>query len=312
MPKFSVVIPLYNKRNYIKATLNSVLKQTFTDFEVIVVDDESKDDSLNQIKDIKDTRLKIIEQKNAGVSVARNTGIDIAGGKYIAFLDADDYWHPNYLETINQLIVKYPDSDIFVTAYRIILGKNKVNFSSNVGKDTDGCLLSYWKTLKYKYEFVWTSATTIKKRAIVNAGYFTPNELIGQDLDLFARVAQNNQKVAFSTKRCVDYNRSAENNARVRVRVAHPKAYLKVLLHELDNPERSKEEKDCILLKYDKKMIAYIFTLILSGERSKAREVMKQWEPLNTRLKYKAMLFIASSMPQIINNWVYKLRLKVF
>ncbi|WP_202079444.1 glycosyltransferase family 2 protein [Caldalkalibacillus salinus] len=312
MPKFSVVIPLYNKRNYIKATVLSVLEQTFSDFEVIVVDDESNDGSLDQIKDIKDKRLKITEQKNAGVSVARNTGIDMAVGEYIAFLDADDYWHTYYLDTINQLISKYPESDIFVTAYRIILGPKKVNFSSAVEEEYDGVLLSYWETLKNKYEFVWTSATTIRKQAIVNAGYFTPNELIGQDLDLFARVAQINKKVAYSTKRCVDYNRSAENNARVRVRIAYPKAYLSVLSQELNNPERTREEKESILLKYDKKMIAYIFTLIMSGEKTKAREVMRQWNPPSNRLKYKGMLKVASRTPDMINKWVYTLRLKIF
>jgi glycosyltransferase involved in cell wall biosynthesis len=311
MPKFSVVIPLYNKKNYIKTTLLSVLKQTFSDFEVIVVDDGSIDGSLEQIKGISDSRLKVVSKENAGVSVARNTGIDIAVGKYIAFLDADDFWRSDYLETINNLTLKYPESEIFVTAYNILLSNNKINYSSDEERVYDGCLQSYWETLKNRYEFVWTSATTIKRKAIVEAGYFTPGEKIGEDLDLFARVAQINPRVAFSSKRCVDYNRSAENNARLSVSVAYPKAYLSILEYERNNSERSEMEKKCIIQKFDKKMIAYIYTLILSGEKNKARMEIKNWNPING-LIYKVLLWVASYMPKILTNQVYAIRLKVF
>ncbi|MDN4495147.1 glycosyltransferase family 2 protein [Ureibacillus aquaedulcis] len=312
MKKFSVVIPLYNKRNYIKATILSVLKQTFSNFEIIVVNDGSTDDSLDQIKDITDSRLRIVSQKNAGVSVARNTGIKEANGNYIAFLDADDYWNPDYLETINSLTVKYPESDIYVTAYRIVLSKNRINYSNDSDEVFDDCMLSYWETLKNRYEFVWTSATTIKKQAIVDAGYFTPGEKVGEDLDMFARVAQGNPRVAYSTKRCVDYNRSAENNARVSVRVAFPNAYLSVLSFEMENPKRTREEIESIILKYDKKMIAYIFTLILSGERTKAKSVSNEWNPDGHRNLYKVMLMIANYLPNIIIKWVFSMRLKAF
>lgn len=311
MPKFTVVIPLYNKRNHIRSTLLSALNQSFSDFEVIVVDDGSTDDSLSQIEDINDSRLRIVKQKNAGVSVARNKGIDMAKGEYISFLDADDYWHEDYLETINQLTIKYPESDIYVTAYRVLLGPKKIKFSSNVNEIQDGCLPSYWETLKNKYDFVWTSATTIKKQAIIDAGCFKPGEIVGQDLDLFARVARNNPKVAYSTKRCVDYNRFAENNARIRVRIAYPKAYLSVLFCELQNPKRKKTEKECIIYKYNRKMIAYIFTLILSGEKLKARNEIRKWN-LKYSFIYKFMLWCASYTPSFINKLVYQIRLKIF
>lgn len=310
MRKYTVVIPLYNKKNYIRKALDSVLNQTFSDIEVVVIDDGSTDDSLSEIKDIVDARLRFIKQKNAGVSVARNVGIKAANGKYISFLDADDYWHSDYLETIDRLTIEYPESDIYVTAYRILFASKRINFSSNINEPLDGCLSSYWKTLKNRYDFVWTSATTIKKQALIDAGFFSPGELVGQDLDLIARVAQNNPRVAYSTKRCVDYNRSAENNARIRVKVAYPKAYLSVLSCEMKNPQRTKEEVEAIALKYDKKMIAYIFTLILAGKSSKARDKIKEW--VSKHHWYRFMLWLASYVPNSINNWIYRIRLKIF
>src|SRR4051812_32162135 len=98
MAFFSVIIPLYNKANYIENTIKSVLNQTFTDFEIIVVNDESTDESETIVLGFNDKRIQLFNQKNQGVSVARNHGIEKAKGKLVAFLDADDYWFHNHLE----------------------------------------------------------------------------------------------------------------------------------------------------------------------------------------------------------------------
>lgn len=98
-PFFTVIIPLYNKGKYIKRTLQSVLSQTFENFEVIVVDDGSTDDGPNKVASIKDSRIRLIRKENGGVSSARNRGITEAKGRYTAFLDADDEWRPEMLST---------------------------------------------------------------------------------------------------------------------------------------------------------------------------------------------------------------------
>ena len=111
MPKISVVIPMYNKENFIKETLDSVLQQTFTDFEVIIVNDCSTDNSGKVILECKDKRIKTIEHKtNKGLSAARNTGILNSKSDYIAFLDADDTWNENYLTTINSCLLYTSDA----------------------------------------------------------------------------------------------------------------------------------------------------------------------------------------------------------
>jgi len=98
MPKVSVIVPVYNVEKYIAETINSVLAQTFTDFELIIIDDESKDRSIAICEDFTDRRIKIVHQKNRGLAGARNTGIRHAQGEYLAFLDSDDVWRSQKLE----------------------------------------------------------------------------------------------------------------------------------------------------------------------------------------------------------------------
>ena len=311
--KFSVVIPLYNKEHYIEATIRSVLNQTCQDFEVLVVDDGSKDNSLALARKFESERVRIIPQENQGVSVARNTGIRNARGEFICFLDADDEWRPDYLATIDELTVQYPESAIFVTAYAVNMGNGKINYSTRLEPET-GCLPSYWLTLAKGYDFVWTSATTMRRDTLMEAGLFKPGEKIGQDLDMWARVARINPRVAYSNHICVNYNRAAEANARTRVRVAWAGAFIKDLEEELVNPARTAEEKASIQHKYDKKMTVFIFTAILAGEKERATKALKDWkgEKNTTNRLLRMGLRIAKLMPAWVNRFVFGIRMKVF
>ena len=168
--KFSIVIPLYNKAGYVVSTLKSVLKQTYTDFEIIIIDDASADNSLKEVRKLEDTRIRIIEhEKNLGLSATRNTGILNAKNDYIAFLDADDCWYASFLESIALLIEKFPDEGVFATFYeenfkgKIISPKIKIPdhkkgtsfliknfFELNMGKLilTQSCLVAKKEVLK--------------------------------------------------------------------------------------------------------------------------------------------------------------------
>lgn len=308
--RFSVVIPLYNKEHYIVNTIQSVLNQTFQDYELIVVDDGSKDNSYEVAKTVHSERINLIHQENQGVAVARNTGVENANGEYIAFLDADDCWYPNYLQVLSNLIDQFPESDIFVTSYRIVMGNERYHFSAHLS-DEPTLLQSYWVTFKNAYDTVWTSATAIRKTAIEKAGMFTPGEKIGQDLDLWARVARNNPLVAYSPEVCVDYNRDAEQNARTRVKIAYPKAFLSVLKEEMASSRWTDEDKKWMENKYNKKMIVYVFTSIIAGKRKQAREVLKQWKVEHPNI-FILPLRISSYLPTPINKFVYSVRMRVF
>jgi len=115
----SVVIPVFNKRRYLLRALESVLAQTHAEFEVILVDDGSTDGSLDTIGHLRDARVRIARQPNAGVSAARNTGIRLARAPLVAFLDADDTWEPGFLAAMLALRYRYPDAGLYASAYRI-------------------------------------------------------------------------------------------------------------------------------------------------------------------------------------------------
>ena len=119
---FSVVIPLYNKAPYVTKSVQSVLSQTFTDYELVIVDDGSKDGSAEVASQVVEGHgnCRLIRQENAGVSMARNNGVAVSQGDYFCFLDADDWWEPTFLEEMAKLIDEYPDAGIYGTGYTIV------------------------------------------------------------------------------------------------------------------------------------------------------------------------------------------------
>ena len=136
----SVIIPFYNEENYFESCVNSALSQTYSNIEIIIINDGSDkiyDEQLNKIKNEYPDKIKIFAQQNQGVSAARNLGIKNSNGEYIAFLDADDFWLPNKLENKINLIKKYK-IDFIHGSYLIVNDHN-----SFVGK-------FICKTLNYK------------------------------------------------------------------------------------------------------------------------------------------------------------------
>lgn len=109
-PEFSVVIPAYNVARYIGETLQGVMEQTVSDWELIVMDDGSTDDTRAVVEAVRDERIRLISQQNAGVSAARNAGMARARGRYVALLDADDVWAPSHLMRARSYFISHPNA----------------------------------------------------------------------------------------------------------------------------------------------------------------------------------------------------------
>lgn len=203
----SVVIPLYNKEKSIASTLRTVLNQTFSDYEIVIVNDGSTDGSVEEIEKVQDDRIRLVHQPNAGVSAARNRGIEEAKGDLIAFLDADDEWKPEYLATQYHLSQKYPECSVFACNYefRDVSGKvtptliHKLPF---VGED--GILSNYFEVASCSHPPLWTSAVMVKKQAMQAIGGFPMGIKSGEDLLTWARLAYK-YKIAFSRRICACY-----------------------------------------------------------------------------------------------------------
>jgi len=153
----SVVIPLYNKESFITETIQSVLNQTFADFELILINDGSTDKSEPVVKTFNDHRIRYKSIANSGVSVARNTGIELAKFTWIAFLDADDYWQLNKLNKQLEFMLKNNFQITYTKYYAVnandskilfaVNSPNEVSFKSMLKNDYIGCL-----TLMYDSE----------------------------------------------------------------------------------------------------------------------------------------------------------------
>jgi len=187
---FSVIIPLYNKERYIEATLKSVLDQTYTDFEIIIVDDGSTDKSFEVISQIIDSRVTFIKQENQGASQARNLGIEKATGKYIALLDADDYWHNNHLLELKKLIESFPNAGLFCNNYEINYNTKFIKPAHFNFKFNTACIIvkDYFKSSTIN-SVAWTSSVAFLKSDFDKIGRFNKSLRTGQDIDLWIRFA---------------------------------------------------------------------------------------------------------------------------
>lgn len=207
-PLISIVIPLYNKERQIGATIESVLRQTYRNFEIIIVNDGSTDRSLDVVRNIPDPRIRIFSQLNGGVSVARNHGIEKAEGEYIAFLDADDEWHENYLKSQVDMIGKYPGCGVFACAYEYKDENQTITPAVYRGirfEGQTGILDNYFEVASMSAPPIWTSAVVVKKRCFENTGGFMPGVATGEDLLLWAKLAAS-CKIAFNRIPLAQYN----------------------------------------------------------------------------------------------------------
>lgn len=187
MSFFSIIIPLYNKEKFIEATLNSIFAQTYIDFEIIIINDGSTDNSEQKVLQYTDSRIRYYSKENGGASSARNLGISYANSDYITFLDADDYWYPHFLETMYTNIQKFPAEQVFAAAIEIASSMQVFAARYSVQLSNECEVVDYFESSK-KESIIWTSCAVFHKSVFEKSGVFDTAIRSGQDTDLWIRI----------------------------------------------------------------------------------------------------------------------------
>ena len=246
--KFSVIIPLYNKAPYIRKALESVLAQTYTDYELIIVDDGSTDgsaeiaeaflqDPASRLSPLTSSltsdsvpasrlsplafSLRLLKQPNQGVSAARNAGVAQAQGEYLAFLDADDWWEPTYLERMAQLIEDYPDAGLYACNY--YYHKDGVNI---IKVDIPTGYFNYPKEYFKNFAMPVTSiSVVIPRKVFSDIGGFPIGIKLGEDFLLWSKIALC-YPVAFLNEPLAYYNNTLLPNYRATYHLHKPEEHM--------------------------------------------------------------------------------------
>ncbi len=184
---FSVVIPLYNKAHTIVNTIQTVMNQTYSDFEVVVVNDGSTDNSVEVIQQhFSDSRIRIVNQQNQGVSAARNKGVESSKNELIAFLDGDDELLPEFLSKMNESVEQFPEAGMYCCAglLRYPDGTHCLRASKKYG-----CSIQLINYFENPYFFTNSSSTVIRKSAFYKTAGFPVGMKINEDLVFFCSLA---------------------------------------------------------------------------------------------------------------------------
>lgn len=244
--RFSVIMPLFNKAPYVTKAIESVLVQTFNDFELVVVDDGSQDGSAEVAsKAIEGSRnCRLIRQENVGVSMARNNGVAVSQGDLLCFLDADDWWEPSFLEEMDKLVDSYPEAGIYGTNYTIVNEtRHKTRVASvSVEFGFEQGYINYCQAYaKTMYMPLWTGAVCIPRSVFEEMHGFPQDIKLGEDFLLWIRIALK-YKVAFLNKPLSNYNQDVDGLNRGVGRLHHPKSHMLWNMDFLAEEERSNPE----------------------------------------------------------------------
>jgi len=190
LPFFSVVVPTFNDKENIRFAIDSILKQTFKDFEIIIVDDDSTDGTTHFLRNIyKQTNILILEHEtNKGVSAARNTGIKAASGKYIALLDSDDTWYSQILDVFYQNIEATSFKDFYFCCGEIYNADNPLGLTQRQLWVNHATREKIFKEL-YLSNFIAVDGVVINKSALLSVGLFNENLHSIEDYDLWLRLS---------------------------------------------------------------------------------------------------------------------------
>ncbi len=292
-PFFSVIIPLYNKENFIAATLVSVHQQTFKKFEVIIVNDGSTDGSVAKANEFIEgkSQFQIMSVTNGGVSKARNKGIFEAKGQFVVLLDADDIWLEDHLSSLRSAIVKNNRIDVFYANYLIENKKGvfKNTYFNFLPPEKEGLyyIENYFKS-SLRNELAWTSATCFRKRLLIEENLlFDPELVSNQDTDLWLRIGLNNPCI-FIKKPTAIYKCYKEGLAKSKL---IDNKYLLINKHE-----DIQDSKPFLKAYLDQNRFSFAIQYLQIGETEKAYDIFKIIDRKSLSFKRKLVMLLPKSL----------------
>ena len=337
MIRFSIIMPLYNKAPYVRKAVESVVGQTYRDWELIVVDDGSSDGGGDMVAAVSDPRIRLVRQENAGVSAARNRGVAMAGASagtrdkgstappptaetlkqnedssfsseatatHLCFLDADDWWEPTFLEEMAGLIERHPDAGIYGTSYWIV--KNGRRRQAPIGVDegfTEGEInycQGYARTLCMP---LWTGAVCIPRTIFDESGGFPVGITLGEDFLLWIRIVFKHKAVLLN-KPLSNYNQDVDITYRGTHHLHPPERHMLWQLGEFEPQERSNPDYKQLI---DNLRTYSLLNHLLDRryrEAARAELAKVDWskQPTRTRRQYQCPVWMLQIKQTILNE----------
>ena len=320
-PRFSIIVPLYNKAPFVRKALESIASQTYRDFELIIVDDGSSDNSAAICEEFFQTFNhslahsinvnpsfvhsinvnpsfvhSFIRQPNSGVAAARNRGVAESHGEYVCFLDADDWWESTFLEEMDRLIAEYPDAGIYASNY-IYYKPGKTHVALSLPRGYIDYPKAYYEGSSMP---VWTGATCMPRRVFYEMGGFPVGIKLGEDFLLWAKTALH-YKVAFCEKPLAYYNNDVPASLRATRNLHAPEHHmlfnLASLENEIEHSAISIQQSDSWKALLDKLRVSGLLDYWLSEEyHDAAAEELKKvdWDrlPRSAKAQYEKPLWL--------------------
>ena len=274
----SVVIPLYNKESCIRKTIDSILSQSFGDFEIVIVDDGSSDGSAKIVSSIPDDRIRLITKVNGGPSSARNRGIEEAKGDYVAFIDADDIWSPDYLKEMVDLMADFPDAVIWGFNYSMIQDGQVKN---STVEEYRGYVSERWDYFPF---FFSSSSTCCRRSTLIELGGFDERMVYGEDIDMWFRLLLRGKGV-LDTRVLAFYNKDGEDSL-----TQHRMPLEKHLPFFIDKYAQARKDDPCFRRFFDEQMVYRLYPYLFDKEYKKtACELSKKldYSLLKNSMKFR-------------------------
>lgn len=295
---FTVIIPAYNAEKFIMRSINSVLQQSFQNFEVIVVNDGSNDNTLGILKSLNDNKVRIINQDNKGVSVARNVGIEASVGEFICFLDADDEFLPNHFNVLLDMIKKYPDKDFFATRFCMSKRDNPDSVEKINVTNTTAFYDDFVREMIKESEKICTGCVCIRRKMFEIYGTFVPGVKLGEDTDMWERIYVHTG-VVFGDHITLKRNRDGSEATKIYTRrfEVDPLNRMEMFMKDKTIDPRIKKS---LIVKNEYTKVQVVRSNLLVGNKRKAwvqlKNVQKKYIPLERYISTLICFIIPSKI----------------